>query len=153
VDIERVAPELRDATLKLPRMDASKAFLRRAMRVGTVVMPVPKAPGVTVTTTKAGRTRARAYRPPAPTSASTSAPTSRLGVLWVHGGGFLIGNARHEALCAGTAARLGITVVSANYPVVRGAPHGFENWARSTAPAGRLIEHAQDWLRSLAVPV
>ncbi|GAA1918562.1 alpha/beta hydrolase [Microbacterium aoyamense] len=33
--------------------------------------------------------------------------------------------------------------------VVAGAPHGFENWARDTAPAQALLSRAREWLRPL----
>ena len=38
--------------------------------------------------------------------------------------------------------------------VVPGAPHGFENWARSTPPARALVDRAQRWLAErLDVPL
>jgi acetyl esterase/lipase len=108
LDIEHVHPELRTATQKLPVPDASKKLIRIAVRLATRVMPVPKIESVSITTVKAGRVRLRIYN-----------PATRLtdgGLLWLHGGGLLFGDARQdEALCAQTARELGIPVVSANY--------------------------------------
>ena len=108
MDIERVHPDLRAATQKLPVPDASKKLVRVAIRLATRVMPVPRTESVTVTTVRSDGVRLRIYR-----------PDTRLdegGLLWIHGGGLLFGDARQdEALCAQTARDLGIVVVSANY--------------------------------------
>lgn len=37
--------------------------------------------------------------------------------------------------------------VEVTFDVVPGAPHGFENWARDTAPARELLSRAHLWLR------
>ena len=108
LDIEHVHPDLRTATQKLPVPDASKKLIRIAVRLATRAMPVPKTETVTVTTVKSGGLRMRIYN-----------PDTRLtdgGLLWLHGGGLLFGDARQdEALCAETARNLGIPVISANY--------------------------------------
>ncbi|PXA68319.1 alpha/beta hydrolase [Cryobacterium arcticum] len=108
MDIERVHPDLRTATQKLPVPDASKKLVRIAIRLATRLMPVPRTESVTVTTVTSGGVRLRIY-----------VPDTRLdegGLLWIHGGGLLFGDARQdEALCAQTARDLGIVVVSANY--------------------------------------
>jgi len=108
MDIERVHPELRTATQKLPVPDASKKLVRSAIRLATRIMPVPRTASVTVTTVRSDGVRLRIFR-----------PDRRLdegGLLWIHGGGLLFGDARQdEALCAQTARDLGIVVVSTNY--------------------------------------
>lgn len=45
------------------------------------------------------------------------------------------------------AARLTQAGVGVTFEVVPGAPHGFENWARTTAPAQALLLSARNWLR------
>jgi len=108
MDIEAVDPDLREATLKLPKTDPSKAWVRTALRAATRVMPVPKIDGVTVDTVKFSGRRLRVYRP--------EARKGTAALFWIHGGGLLFGDARQdEALCAQTALELGIPVFSANY--------------------------------------
>nr|WP_243851002.1 alpha/beta hydrolase [Modestobacter marinus] len=71
-------------------------------------MPVRTTDGVTVSTVKTDARPVRVYRP--------DTWLDDGGLLWIHGGGLLFGDARQdEALCAATARELGITVVSANY--------------------------------------
>lgn len=108
MDIEKVDPELREATQKLPVLDVSKPFLRAAIRLAIRFMPVARTEGVTVTSARAGRVRLRIYQ-----------PDTRVGdgaLLWVHGGGLLFGDARQdEALCSQVALQIGIPVISVNY--------------------------------------
>jgi acetyl esterase/lipase len=82
--------------------------MRRVIRTAVRVMPVPKIDGVQIRTARVGDTRLRIYQP--------TDQRATAGMLWIHGGGFLIGDARQdEGLCAETAAALGIVIVSANY--------------------------------------
>ncbi len=109
MDIDEVDPALREATLKLPATDPSKAWMRTVARVATRVMPVRRTDGVSVSTVRFGGVRIRVYRP-------AERGGDGGGLFWVHGGGLLFGDARQdEALCAGTARELGVPVVSANY--------------------------------------
>ncbi len=108
MEIERVDPALREATKKLPGTDPANAVMRVFARAATRVMPVPRFEGVAVSTIRANGVRLRLYKP---ASAADDA-----GLFWIHGGGLLFGDARQdEALCAGTARELGITVVSGSY--------------------------------------
>ncbi|CAN5322078.1 alpha/beta hydrolase [soil metagenome] len=108
VDIDEVDPALREATQKLPVPDASKGALRAVIRLATRVMRVPTTETVSVGTLKADGIRLRIYTP--------DARQNDGGLLWIHGGGLLFGDARQdEVLCAETARDLGITVISANY--------------------------------------
>lgn len=108
MDINRVDPDLREATQKLRRPDPSKAWVRALLRLATRLMPVPSTPQVTVSAVRSGRLRLRLYQP--------HARVGNGALLWFHGGGLLFGDARQdEVLCAGTARELGIPVISANY--------------------------------------
>jgi acetyl esterase/lipase len=108
MDIAVVDPELRAATTKLPAPNTRNPVLRAVIRIATRLLPTPRVDGVTLTTVRQGAVRALVYRP--------DAATTDAGVLWIHGGGFVIGSAKQDhRLCAGTAAELGITVVSAEY--------------------------------------
>ena len=108
MDIERVDPALRKATLKLPSTDPSKAWMRTVMRLATRIMPVSRIDGVTVSNVTIGSVRLRIYRPEISGGGGA--------LLWIHGGGLLFGDARQdEVLCGETARELGIPIVSANY--------------------------------------
>ena len=108
MDIERVAPDLRQAAQKLPTTDPSKRWMRTVLRLATRVMPVPRTEGVSVSMMKSGDVRVRVYRPQAALTGG--------GLFWIHGGGLMFGDARQdEQLCAETSRDLNIIVVSANY--------------------------------------
>lgn len=108
MDIAVVDPDLRAATAKLPTLNARNPVLRAVVRAATRLIPTPEVPGVTMTAVRKGGMRALVYRP-------DNAPTGP-GVLWIHGGGFVIGSAKQDhRLVAATAAALGVTVVSAEY--------------------------------------
>ncbi|WP_025157796.1 alpha/beta hydrolase [Leifsonia aquatica] len=108
MDIENVDPLLREATRKLPATDASKRLTRTLIRTATRFLPSARVEGVRVAEERIGGSRLRVYRP--------SVQRGDAGLLWIHGGGLVFGNPRQdEALCAETAADLGITVVSARY--------------------------------------
>jgi acetyl esterase/lipase len=108
MDIAVVDPDLRAATAKLPAPNTRNPLLRRLIRLATRLIPTPPVPGVTLTSARHGSMRALVYRP--------DSPTTDAGVLWIHGGGFVIGSAKQDhRLCAATAEALGVTVVSAEY--------------------------------------
>ncbi|MFF2051117.1 alpha/beta hydrolase [Leifsonia sp. NPDC058194] len=137
MDIELVDPALREATRRLPAPDASKRLTRTLIRTATRFLPSSRVDGVVVADENVGGVRLRVYRP--------AAHRSDAGLFWIHGGGLVFGNPRQdEALCAQTAADLGITVVSARY---RFAPeHHFPEplddvhaaWRAVQAHAGEL---------------
>ncbi|GEK23040.1 alpha/beta hydrolase [Cellulomonas xylanilytica] len=131
MEIDRVLPELREpmrrAQVTLPRW-----FVRAAVRL----MRVPRSEHVTVTTSRAGSVRLRVY---APVGARSGA-----GLLWIHGGGLLFGDARQdEALCLSTVERLGVVIVSVNY---RFAPEHPFPAAHDDVRAGWrwFLEHAEE---------
>ncbi|QEO08922.1 alpha/beta hydrolase [Protaetiibacter larvae] len=108
MDLALVDVDLRSTTAKLPVPDVSRAAVRRLARAATAVMPVTRAAGVRVETLRSRTARVRIYRP---VRQRTDAV-----LLWVHGGGFVIGSPRQdERHCSETAAELGMVVVSAHY--------------------------------------
>jgi acetyl esterase/lipase len=108
MDRTMIDPDLRAAAEKLRVPPVDRALMRWIIRTAMKIMPVPKVDGVRINTVRVGDTRLRIYQP---TIQRTTA-----GMLWIHGGGFLIGDARQdEGLCAETAAALGMVIVSANY--------------------------------------
>ncbi|MCW3493377.1 alpha/beta hydrolase [Microbacterium sp. SSM24] len=105
MDVEQVLPELREP-MKRTQASAPRWLVRAAVRV----MPVPKSDAVAVTKARAGSVRLRVYTP--------RGARSGAGMLWIHGGGLLFGDAKQdESLCLSTAERLGMVIVSANYRV------------------------------------
>ena len=108
MDIDVVDPELRPALLKLPALDVSKGLPRFIGRVGPRLLKAPPVAGVTITDRREGALRVRIYRP----EGAHNGP----GLLWIHGGGLVIGAMKQDdRLCAGTAGELGMTVVSIEY--------------------------------------
>ncbi|PJJ63756.1 alpha/beta hydrolase [Compostimonas suwonensis] len=115
MDIEAVDPELRPLLLKLPALDNSKRLVRLLGRVGPRLMREHRVEGVTTRWLRDGSVRVRVYRP----DAAADGP----GLLWIHGGGLVIGDARQDdRLCSETAGRLGITVVSVRYRLAPESP-------------------------------
>ena len=134
VDIDVVHPDLRAPLQRLPRLDPSKRSRRWLGRVGPKLLRAPAVPGVTISKVHDGGVRGILYRPA--TVASTSA------LLWVHGGGLVIGAPEQDAaLCAHTAAELGIPVFAPRY---RLAPE-----ARFPEPLDD-VQTAWVWLRANA---
>lgn len=108
MEIDVVQEDLRKATTSLKVPDLRRPMLRHLVRWATTVMPTPRIPGVTTSTVRDGSVRLRVYQP--------SQRLSDAALLWIHGGGLVIGNAKQdERLCAETSKNLGLTVVSADY--------------------------------------
>jgi acetyl esterase/lipase len=100
---DAVHPDLA-APLKRTRVRLPLPLVRFAVRH----LPVPRSDAVQVRAVRRDGVDLRLYEP---VGRRTGA-----GLLWVHGGGLMFGDARQdEALCLSTAERLGLTIVSANY--------------------------------------
>lgn len=104
-----VHPELRNAVHRVPEPPVQFAPLRRALRWAQrrFDRPVPE-PGVRVEDTEAAGVGVRIHRP--------EQAVSGAGLLWIHGGGYVIGQAsQDDARCAGIARELGAVVVAPSY--------------------------------------
>ena len=135
MDIDAVDPRLRRATLRLLDPDPSRRIVILAARIGMRLMPAQRVTGVTLATSRAGRVPLRRYRP---VRVGTPAPA----LLWMHGGGLVLGGAKmDDRFCAETARDLGIVVVSVDY---RLAPeHPFPAPLDDVHAAwGWLLDHA-----------
>jgi len=132
--IEQVDDDLRAAIAATPVPDVTKPPIRWLVaKLSPLVKPVP-ADGVAVSEFRDGAARARLYRP---LEQRTDAA-----LLWVHGGGLILGSpTQDDPLVGGTASELGITVVSAHY---RLAP------ARRFPAALDDVIAAWDWLQAHA---
>lgn len=102
-------PDLRRGARFMPRDLGLPTTLRLQRRLDALTQP-RKAPDVTVIPLHSGAS-IRVYQP---TVTSTAAPSPAL--LWMHGGGYVIGRAHQDdRLCRAFAATLGITVASVDY--------------------------------------
>jgi len=82
--------------------------MRRAIALVLATRPVKRARGVHIRTVRTSTARVRLYRP--------YVQRTDAALLWVHGGGLVVGNPRQDdQLMSKTAAALGMTVVSAYY--------------------------------------
>lgn len=105
--LDLVDPELRPAVRRVPRLPIASKWGRRVVR-GLVRRHGPGKPveGVDVSQLDQGQ---RVYT-------RTGGESSGAALLWIHGGGFVIGDVcQSEAFCAVTARELGIVVVSVEY--------------------------------------
>lgn len=107
-----IAPELREALAKLPSLPVHSALFRRLAPWLMKLRRPPEMPDVSLEVRKETPAM-RLYRPHMRRSDGA--------LLWIHGGGYIIGAASiDDALCAQFARELGVVVVSAEY---RLAPH------------------------------
>ncbi|WP_395308939.1 alpha/beta hydrolase [Mycobacterium sp. AMU20-3851] len=107
--------ELSRVARLLPRKIVTPMNLVWLQRM-TALMDRRTPPGVEVLTLTSGP-RVRLYRP---IGAAMPAP----GLLWIHGGGYVIGSAaQDDALCRRFASRLGVTVASVDYRLAPQHPY------------------------------
>ncbi|MBO1901310.1 alpha/beta hydrolase [Leucobacter weissii] len=105
-----IDPAIRPALEKLPRSNPRNPLVRGISALALRLLPARPAPGVTITTLRSGSVRGRIHTP----DHRGEQPGAAL--LWIHGGGYVIGNSKiDDALCGETASELGIVVVSADY--------------------------------------
>ncbi|MFC4242982.1 alpha/beta hydrolase [Gryllotalpicola reticulitermitis] len=108
MELERVHPELREPVRRAPTVDARNRVVRGLIRFATRHLLRPaRVPGVRISDVAAGTARVRLYTPQHGSGAA---------LVWVHGGGMVIGAPRQDdRLCAHLAAELGIVVASVDY--------------------------------------
>jgi acetyl esterase/lipase len=110
LELSRVAPELRGPIRRITRIPipTDSAWGRRVVQTLLAVMPGSKAEGVSIEPLRTADVSLRLYRP-----ALRRYPAA---LLWIHGGGLIIGRAvQDDRLSALTARELGILVVSVEY--------------------------------------
>lgn len=108
MQIEQVDDDLHGPLASTPFPDVTKPAVRWLVaRLSGLVKAVPTA-GVTTTEHLGGAAKVRVYRP--------DAPRTDAAMLWVHGGGLILGSPKQDdPLVGGTASELGMTIVSAHY--------------------------------------
>ncbi|KPI10590.1 hypothetical protein OK074_3121 [Actinobacteria bacterium OK074] len=106
--LDLVDPELRRDVARMPRLPIRRKWGRRIVRaLVRRHRPGEPAEGVGITDVTAGE-GIRVYTP--------AGGGSGAALLWVHGGGYVIGDVvQDDVFCSVTARELGIVVVSANY--------------------------------------
>ncbi len=105
----QIAPELRKAARLIPALPIGSRmgrwFMRTLFKIG---LSDRQYEGVTIEKRPVGNNMVRVYIPHKRTSDSA--------LLWIHGGGFVIGGAiQDDRLCVSTAKKLGIIIVSVEY--------------------------------------
>ena len=109
MDIQKVAPELRPYYQYLPAIPFHNRFLQFLMRFSLgLIGRRHHMKGVQVERIRIGPFGLRIYQP--------DQGTCGAGLLWVHGGGFMMGSAaQDDGICSAFARRLGLVVVSVDY--------------------------------------
>ena len=157
MDRSRVAPELRYLAWGNPLWLLEHGWGRRLVRGLTLLLPPLPIRGASIEVIK-GAPGLRIYRP--------KTRRTDAALLWIHGGGYVIGSARtSDFRCGDSCRELGMTVVAVGqrlspehpfplpsgvavtFETVRAAPHGFEEIARRSKIARAYLARARDWLR------
>lgn len=107
MDLARVDPSLREVTRRAPRLDLENPLVLWLVSRLSRLAPGKKVDGVERRIVNEGSLRVRVYTPPRPSGA---------GLLWIHGGGLVLGAAAvDDRMCGETALSTGATVVSVDY--------------------------------------
>lgn len=107
MDIDKIDPALHGVTEKSVKLNLENGFIRWSVASLSSLMRGKKVDGVTRRIIRDDAVRVRVYEPEQPTGA---------GLLWVHGGGLILGSAAvDDVMCGETARETGITVVSVDY--------------------------------------
>ena len=109
MDIQKIAPELRQIYQYLPAIPFHKISLHPAVRLMMRLMGRSRlVKGVKVEKYQIGPAGLRVYRP--------QEGSSGAGLLWMHGGGLVVGAAaQDDGICSRYAQELGLLVVSVDY--------------------------------------
>lgn len=107
MDESLIDPRLREATRKLPSANIENPLLLGIGRIVSAHLPGTRVSGVSREVVRTNGPRLRVYRPENPSGA---------GLLWIHGGGLVLGGpTMDDAFCGETARELGVTIVSVEY--------------------------------------
>jgi acetyl esterase/lipase len=132
--VEELDPQILESLRRVPPGDLEKPLRRWFMARASAFAPGAKVDGIARRVVREGDARVRVYVPERPSGAA---------LLWIHGGGLVIGSARmDDRLCGETARDTGAIVVSADYrlaprhpfPAAHDDVHAAWSWLRLHAP-------------------
>jgi acetyl esterase/lipase len=132
--VEELDPQILESLRRVPPIDLEKPLGRWFMARASALAPGAKVDGIARRVVREGDARVRVYVPERPSGAA---------LLWIHGGGLVIGSARmDDRLCGETARDTGAIVVSADYrlaprhpfPAAHDDVHAAWSWLRLHAP-------------------
>ena len=135
MDINKIHPTLRKATASFPKLPVTSGFGRALTRtLLPLLLPKPKTPaGISIQQVKTpSGLKLRTYTP--------AGDRTRAALLYIHGGGMMIGSpAMDDVLLATTASELDIVIVSPDYKLAPENPypaavddcHRAWNWLQS----------------------
>jgi len=107
VDISAVNPALRTATEKAPSVNIENGAMRWFAATASSLIPGKRVDGVERRTLRHDGVKLRVYAPAQPSGAA---------LLWIHGGGLVLGSAAMDDVhCGETARDTGATIVSVDY--------------------------------------
>ncbi|WP_203580354.1 alpha/beta hydrolase [Microbacterium hibisci] len=107
MDISAVNPTLRTATEKAPAVNLENSVVRWLAGAASPLIPGKRVAGVERRTLRHDGVKLRVYIPARPSGA---------GLLWIHGGGLVLGAAAMDDVhCGETARDTGTTIVSVDY--------------------------------------
>ena len=106
---EKIHPELREAVRRFPKMPLHSRFFVTLFKLLSKIIPGSKAgPGLHIEDRKLNTASVRIYRP--------EEGSAGAGLLWIHGGGYILGGAKLDNRTCGALARdLKLVVVSVEY--------------------------------------
>ena len=107
MDISAVNPALRTATERAPAVNIERPVVRWFAATASSVIPGKRVAGVERRILRSDGVKLRVYTPAQPSGA---------GLLWIHGGGLVLGSAAMDDVhCGETARDTGATIVSVDY--------------------------------------
>ncbi|NKY99174.1 alpha/beta hydrolase [Nocardiopsis alborubida] len=114
--LSRVAPELRGPLLRSPEIPVHRPWALQLTRKLMEDLDAQHLPGVTLELPEEAAPGVRVYRPDEKRSDGA--------LVWIHGGGLVMGRSvQDDPLCNATARELGVTVVSAEYRMAPEDPY------------------------------
>ncbi|GAA3641982.1 alpha/beta hydrolase [Microbacterium awajiense] len=107
MDLSDIDPALRDAARRVPKLPILTGFGRAVTAAALRLAPGARVDGVERRIVREGAVNVRVYTP---------ADASGAALLWMHGGGLVIGAAAmDDRFCGVTARETGVTIVSVDY--------------------------------------
>jgi len=137
MDLKRVAPDLRRRARWLPRVPLGKPWALWLTRALANALPRTPLGDVSLEQVEHHGLRLRVYRP--------ADRRGDVGMLWIHGGGYVLGSAAlDDRICVDTCRSMGIVIVSVDYRLAPEHPYPaplddcFAGWAWLLSQAGSL---------------